>query len=113
VTGAILCFLPCLSPLDCCSGLAAVDRWGGWFLFGLFAAILVWEEVRVWRRLPISLLGPGLSGGGLGWGFGCSSTPFTVVLLLLLLVCTPIACSRTPCSTAASGGRYMAAAAVP
>ena len=23
----------------------AVERWGGWFLFGLFAAILVWEEV--------------------------------------------------------------------
>lgn len=23
----------------------AVEEWGGWFLFGLFAAILVWEEV--------------------------------------------------------------------
>jgi hypothetical protein len=23
----------------------AVEAWGGWFLFGLFAAILVWEEV--------------------------------------------------------------------
>jgi polyferredoxin len=22
-----------------------VEAWGGWFLFGLFAAILVWEEV--------------------------------------------------------------------
>ena len=24
---------------------AAMEAWGGWFLFGLFAAILVWEEV--------------------------------------------------------------------
>lgn len=22
-----------------------LERWGGWFLFALFAAILVWEEV--------------------------------------------------------------------
>jgi polyferredoxin len=22
-----------------------VERWGGWFLWALFAAILVWEEV--------------------------------------------------------------------
>lgn len=23
-----------------------MEAWGGWFLFALFAAILVWEEVR-------------------------------------------------------------------
>lgn len=22
-----------------------MEAWGGWFLFGMFAAILVWEEV--------------------------------------------------------------------
>lgn len=32
---------PCIMLLH----LSAVERWGGWFLFGLFAAILVWEEV--------------------------------------------------------------------
>ena len=24
---------------------AAVDAWGGWFMFALFAGILIWEEV--------------------------------------------------------------------
>ena len=24
---------------------AAMEQWGGWFLTGLFAVILVWEEV--------------------------------------------------------------------
>lgn len=28
-----------------CVAWCAVEQWGGWFLFGLFAAILVWEEV--------------------------------------------------------------------
>lgn len=28
----------------------ALERWGGWFLFGLFAAILVWCAVPPARR---------------------------------------------------------------
>ena len=31
-----------LTPTVC---LGAVGSWGPWFLWGLFAAILVWEEV--------------------------------------------------------------------
>lgn len=32
-----------LTQHSCCC--PAVEAWGGWFLFGMFAAILVWEEV--------------------------------------------------------------------
>lgn len=35
--------LPPLAPL--LFRACAVERWGGWFLFGLFAGILIWEEV--------------------------------------------------------------------
>jgi polyferredoxin len=43
--GAVWLVLTFLAACLSTSWAVAVERWGGWFLWALFAAILVWEEV--------------------------------------------------------------------
>lgn len=62
----------------------AMERWGGWFLFSLFAAILVWEEASadfgsfyfIGLEEAGSGAGAGWCGGGAlhAWGSSAAST---------------------------------------